>query len=120
MPSPPPSPPPPAPPPPLFALSTLLRRSMVRRCCQPALPPHTWPVIDHRRQQHMQYTYTLTFSRPITTHTHTRIMGSSIYDILKKIGVFPPLPVRMRPHEPEPSSPCGRPHATDMKYTSLS
>ena len=26
----------------------------------------------------------------------------------------------MRPHEPDPPSPCGRPHAVDMKYTSLS
>jgi len=37
----------------------------------------------------------------------------------KKIRFGPPLDVHVRPLEPDPS-PCGRPHAVDMNYTSLS
>jgi len=44
-------------------------------------------------------------------------LGSSIYDVHEKIEVFDPL---LCPHEPDPSPPCGRPHAFNMKYTSLS
>jgi len=35
-----------------------------------------------------------------------------------KIRFLTPHPVRVRSHELDPS-PCGRPHAVDMKYTSL-
>ena len=47
--------------------------------------------------------------------------GSSIYDVYKKIGVLThPSPVNMRPREPDPPPHCGRPHAVDLQYTSLS
>jgi len=36
-----------------------------------------------------------------------------------KNQVFDP-PVPMRPHGPDPHTPCGRPHAVDMEYTPLS
>jgi len=43
----------------------------------------------------------------------------SIYDVQRN-QVFDS-PVHMRPHEPDtPHPPCGRPHAVDVKYTSLS
>jgi len=46
--------------------------------------------------------------------------GPSIYDVHKNIPFLTPLhpSVHMRLHGPDPS-PCGRPHAVNMKYTLL-
>jgi len=42
--------------------------------------------------------------------------GPFIYDVHNKIRFLTPPLVHMRSHGPDPS-PCGRPHAVDMKYT---
>ena len=53
-------------------------------------------------------------------------MGSSMYDVHKKIGIFdhpfPPVHMRRQGEELNPLHPCGRdrrPDAVDMKYTTL-
>src|SRR6218665_2893887 len=50
----------------------------------------------------------------------TSNLGSSIYDLNKKIEFLTPLPMSTCIHLSLISlAPCGRPHAIDMKYTSL-
>jgi len=55
------------------------------------------------------------FYRNDALHLKTLCIGPSIYDVHEKIGFLTPLPVHM-----SQTPPCGRPHAVDMKYTSLS
>jgi len=52
----------------------------------------------------------LPFSMELPNDEHAHIAQV----IIKKNQVFDP-PAHMRPHEPDPLPPCGRPHAVDMK-----
>jgi len=46
-------------------------------------------------------------------------MGPSIYDVHKKSGCWPLFPLSTCVHMGRIPSPCGRPHAVDMKHTAL-